>query len=100
MDDKTKYGIKDKEIRNAIFFHTTGHSRMTLMEKIIFLADYVEPSRNFPGIEVIRQAAGIDLDKALLAAYDSTISHLIDQQEYIYDLTFLGRNDLILQIGK
>lgn len=95
---ETKYGITDEEIKNAIYYHTTGHADMTLMEKIIFLADYIEPSRDFPGVEKLRQLADKDLDRALLAAYDSTIAHLLDQGAYIYDLTFIGRNDLIMKL--
>ncbi len=93
-----KYGIHDEEIKSAIYYHTTGHADMSLLEKIIFLADYIEPSRDFPGVEKLRQLAEKDLDRALLAAYDSTIAHLLDQGAYIYDLTFIGRNDLILKL--
>ncbi len=95
---ETKYGIHDKNIQSAIYFHTTGQPHMTLLEKIIFLADYIEPSRDFPGVKELRKKAEINLDEALLAAYDSTISHLLDQKAYIYDLTFLGRNDLVLRM--
>ena len=95
---ETKYGITDSAVQSAVYFHTTGHPDMTLLEKIIFLADYIEPSRDFPGVEKLRKLAEIDLDEALLAAYDSTISHLLDQKAYIYDLTFMGRNDLILKL--
>ena len=93
-----KYGIRDEEVKSAIYFHTTGQPGMTLLEKIIFLADYIEPSRDFPGVESLRKKAEKNLDKAVLAAYDSTISHLLDQEAYIYDLTFLGRNDLLLRM--
>lgn len=95
---ETKYGITDSAVQSAVYFHTTGHPDMTLLEKIIFLADYIEPSRDFPGVEKLRKLAEIDLDEALLTAYDSTISHLLDQKAYIYDLTFMGRNDLILKL--
>ena len=71
---------------------------MTLLEKIIFLADYIEPSRDFPGVDTIRKLAEKDLNQAVLSAYNSTIKHLIDQYAYIYDLTFLGRNDMVLLI--
>ena len=84
---KTVYGIKDRDIQNSIFFHTTGRPQMELLDKIIFLADYIEPSRDFPGINII------------LSAYDATIRHLLAQKEYIYELTFLGRNDLIKHMG-
>ena len=48
---KTAFGIDDEEIRGAIYYHTTGRVGMTLLEKIVFLADYIEPNRDFPGVE-------------------------------------------------
>ena len=78
---ETKYGIGDKEIQSAIYYHTTGRADMTLLEKIIFLADYIEPSRDFSGVDNLRKLSEINLDDALLAAYDSTISHLLDRTE-------------------
>ena len=96
---KTIYGIKDRDIQNSIFFHTTGRPQMELLDKIIFLADYIEPSRDFPGINIIRRNAQKNLDTAVLSAYDATIRHLLDQKEYIYELTFLGRNDLMKHMG-
>lgn len=92
-----EYGITDSEIKQAIYFHTTGRPGMSILEKIVFLADYIEPSRNFPGVDTLRKAAEKSLDAGVLAAYDSTIHHLLDGHEYIYELTFLGRNDLILK---
>lgn len=95
---ETVYGITDKEIREAIYYHTTGCPEMPLLDKIIFLADYIEPSRDFPGADSLRKLSGKDLDSAVLAAYDSTITHLINQKQYIYELTFQGRNSLIRHI--
>lgn len=92
-----EYDIYDKEIQNAIFYHTTGKPNMTLLEKIVFLADYIEPSRNFPGVDKIRDLAKKSLDKAVILAYDSTIKFLLDKKEYIYEMTFLGRNYLICE---
>ncbi len=97
---ETRYGIDNKEIQSAIYYHTTGRPQMSLLEKIIFLADYIEPHRNFPGVELIREKTKIDLDEGLLVAYNATISHLLKNDAYIYDLTFTGRNDLILQMEK
>lgn len=90
------FGIDDAEILSAVFYHTTGKPDMSLLEKIVFLADYIEPSRDFPGVEELRALAEQDLDRALIAAYDSTIRHLAEQHAYIYDLTIAGRNYLIL----
>ena len=72
---------------------------MHLLEKIIFLADYIEPNRNFPQVDIIREKAKKNLDEALLAAYNSTINHLLEENKYIYDLTFFGRNDLVMKLG-
>lgn len=93
------YGITDEAILSAVFYHTTGQPAMTKLQKIVFLADYIEPSRDFPGVAALRKLSEKGLDEAVLAAYDSTIGHLLDEGAYIYDLTFLGRNALILEMG-
>lgn len=90
------WGIEDPEVLNAVFYHTTGKPNMTLLEKLVFLADYIEPSRDFPGVDTLRARAGKDLTEALIEAYDSTIAHLARQHAYIYELTLAGRNALIL----
>jgi predicted HD superfamily hydrolase involved in NAD metabolism len=58
--------IKDEEILSAIKWHTTGHKNMTLLEKIIYLADIIEPGRNFPETEALRAIAYKDLNEAML----------------------------------
>ena len=95
---RTRYDVDDEEIAGAIFYHTTGRPDMTLMEKIIFLADYIEPQRDFPGVEELRRLAEIDLDRALIASYDCTLRHLMDEGDFIYELTFQGRNNLVLRL--
>ena len=72
---------------------------MTLLDKIVCLADYMEPGRDFPGVERIRELAEKDLERALLAGFDSTISYLLQKEKRIYPLTLEARNDLILQIA-
>ena len=51
------FGIDDREILDAVSYHTTGRSGMTTLEKIVFLADAIEPGRDYPGVEAIRDAA-------------------------------------------
>lgn len=89
------YGITDIEILDAVKYHTSGRVGMTLMDKIICLADYIEPGRDFPGVDHIRALAEVSLDEALIAGLDSTISFLISQRKVIYPLTLLARNDLV-----
>ena len=91
----TYYEIHDISILSAVACHTTGKAHMSLLEKVIFLADYIEPSRDFPGVEEIRAEAKKDLDWACIVAYDSTISHLAKEHEYLHPLTIEGRNELV-----
>lgn len=92
------YGIEDIEVLDAIRYHTSGRERMTLMDKIVCLADYMEPGRDFPGVDKIRVIAEQSVEKALIAGFDSTISYLLLQGKRIYPLTVAARNDLILQV--
>ena len=61
---------------SAICHHTTGKADMTLLEKIIYVADYMEPCRNFPGVEQLRQLAFSDIDAALKLGLEITLQHL------------------------
>lgn len=73
---KDDYGIEDEDVINAVSYHTTGRENMTLLEKIVFLADAIEPDRDYPGVERLRQLAETDLDAACLASLEGTIGFL------------------------
>ena len=68
-----------EEIYNAIYYHTTGKADMTLLEKIIYIADYMEPNRSFPGVEELRELAFSDLTAALKLGLEMTLEHLKEQ---------------------
>ncbi len=89
------YGITDSEVIAAIRFHTSGRVGMSLLEKIVCLADYIEPGRDFPGVENIRKLAKVSLEEGLVAGFDSTISLLLEKRRIIFPLTVLARNDLV-----
>lgn len=69
-----EFGEKDPDIINAVCYHTTGRENMSLLEKIIYLADAIEPSRDYPGVDNLRALAEEDLDKACLASMKNTES--------------------------
>lgn len=74
---RTKYGITDNDICSAITYHTTGKPDMSLLDKIIFIADYIEPYRNKAGnLSEIRSLAFIDIDKAIKVVLHDTIEYL------------------------
>ncbi len=75
------------EVCSAIANHTTGRPGMGLLDKIICLADYIEPNRDFDGVEQIRELAKSDLDQALKTALESTAAHLEKRGEIIHSLT-------------
>jgi len=79
--------IDDEEILQAIRLHTTGAADMGLLDKIIYVADYIEPGRNFPGVEEAREIALVDLDKAVAYETKHTLLHLINQEAVIYPKT-------------
>jgi len=94
------YGVNDEEVLNAIRWHTSGRVGMTLLDKIVCLADYIEPGRDFPGVDRLRELAVQGLDVALAAGLDGTIQLLIEQRRTIYPLTVLARNALIQELER
>ena len=75
-----KYGITDPEILGAIEWHTTGRPDMTLLEKIVFTADYIEPGRDqAPNLVELRRLAFTDIDQAVCAILKQTLDYLRDQ---------------------
>lgn len=89
------YGINDREILRAITVHTTGGAEMSLLDNIIFLADYIEAGRCFPGVEKLRELAARDIKEAMLAAYDESLIYLISKKAVIHPSTLQGRNALL-----
>lgn len=96
---KTKYNIKNEAILNAIRYHTTGKKHMTTLEKIIYISDYIELGRDFPGLKEIREISLKDLDRGLLMAMNSTISFLAKENKLIHPYTIEARNYLIIELG-
>jgi predicted HD superfamily hydrolase involved in NAD metabolism len=93
-------GIDDLDILNAVRIHTTGAADMTLFSEIIYLADYIEPGRSFPGVDRIRELAFQDLHKALLGAVDLTIRTVLDKQGILHPGSISFRNWLITVLRK
>lgn len=80
------FGENDAVVE-AIRYHTTGRPNMSLLEKIIYIADYIEPCRDFPGVDVLREAAFRDLDEALLRGLEQTMAHVGRQGQQLAQAT-------------
>lgn len=94
---KQEVGINDLDILNAIKYHTSGSVNMKKLDKIIYVADYIEPGRIFPGIEEVRETANTDLNLAVILTLRNTISFLMKKQQVIYPDTFFTYNKMILE---
>ena len=93
------FNIDDREILDAISYHTTGRCRMTTLEKIVFLADAIEPGRDYPGVEAIRDAAEESLDRGCLKSLEGTIEFLKAADKFIDNDTIDAFNDIKEKIG-
>jgi len=89
---QTEYGINDPEILGAIRWHTTGKAGMTTLEKIIYVADYIEPLRDFENVENMRKAAFENLDKCVVLCAESTIRYILNKGFFLHVKTVETRN--------
>lgn len=90
---KEKYGVDDEEILDAIRYHTTGRAEMTLLEKITYIADYIEPLRNkVTNLNEIRALAFQDIDKAMCVILENTLMYLKNADRNIDSTTEVAYN--------
>lgn len=93
---KDIYGVSDDEVFDAIYYHTTGKENMSLLCKIIFLSDMIEPGRsNIPNLDLIRKESLRNLDLAVLMALDSTILYNIKKCRILHLDSLKARNFLL-----
>ncbi len=92
---ENKFSISDEDILKAIRFHTIAALERKKLGDIIYLADKIEPGRDYPGIEKIRREARDDLKKALLHQLDNTIDYLLASRAVIHPNTIIVRNKLL-----
>ncbi|WP_312353144.1 bis(5'-nucleosyl)-tetraphosphatase (symmetrical) YqeK [Aminipila sp.] len=89
-----EYGITDHDILNAVSYHTTGRAKMSPLEKIIYLADAIEPNRQYQGVEELRKAALISLDGACMLSLSRTIDYVKSQDLFLDEDTIKARDYL------
>lgn len=95
---KEEYCIADEDMINAVSYHTTGRAGMSLLEKIVFLSDAIEPGRDYPLVDKLREMSKIDLDKACLMSLEGTIKFLQAQGQTDIDQDTITARDWLKSI--
>lgn len=94
---QTELGITDSDIINAIRYHTTGRANMSLLEKIIYTADYTAKGRDYNGVEVMRGLSRKSLEDAMIFSYQFTINKLSSLESAIHPDEIYGYNDIVMK---
>ena len=89
--------ITDLEILNAIRFHTTARPHMTLLEKVIYIADFISDDRHFEGVQRLRSLASMNLDTAVFEGLSVTINELASEGSLIHPNTLNAYNEYVFK---
>jgi predicted HD superfamily hydrolase involved in NAD metabolism len=93
-----RFGVQDPAVLQAIELHTLGAREMTALDKVIFIADMVEPGRSFPGVQKLRAIARQNLDEGMLKCLDATITYVLEKKQYIHPQSIIARNAILLKM--
>ena len=91
-------GITDKDMLNAIRYHTTGRKGMSLLEKVVFIADFISAERDYNGVDIMREKAKRSLDEAIVEGLGFTIKDLITRNMIVHPDTVLAFNDAMFKM--
>lgn len=95
-----EFGIDDEDMLNAIRYHTTGRKNMSLLEKIVFIADFISAERDYNGVDVMREKAERSLDEAIVEGLSFTIKDLIDAGRVVHPDTLDAYNDAVVKVNQ
>lgn len=91
--------VEDEEILSAVRWHTTGRAGMTLLEKIVYVADFISADRDYADVEVVRRLASISLEHAILYTSRYTVEKLVSKDMFLHPATVECYNDMLLHFG-
>lgn len=94
---RSEFGVEDKEILNAVRFHTVGRGGMSLLEEIIYIADMISDERDYKGVSRMRRLASEDLQEAMFTALGDAITSVMKKGSLISRYTIEGYNSYLLR---
>ncbi|KJS17326.1 MAG: hypothetical protein VR69_05755 [Peptococcaceae bacterium BRH_c4b] len=96
---RDRFGVDDKEVIRAVALHTTGSPEMSLLEKVVYIADKIEPGRRYDGVAVLREAARRGPDEGLVACLAHFMYYLINKGEIIHPDMVSAWNIMALKVA-
>lgn len=88
--------VTDEEILSAVRWHTTGRAGMTLLDKVLFIADFISADRDYPGVERMREKAYVSLEDAMLEGLQFTINELVENAWPVHEDSIRAYNELVI----
>ncbi len=89
--------VKDRALLDAVRYHTTGRAGMSLLEKIVFVADFTSADRRYPDVDEVRRLSDVSLEETMIYAIDYTIRDLLNKGQAIHPDTLAAYNERILE---
>lgn len=88
--------VTDEDILSAVRWHTTGRAGMTLLDKVLFIADFISADRDYPGVERMREKAYVSLEDAMLEGLQFTINELVENAWPVHEDSIRAYNELVI----
>ena len=88
--------VTDEDILSAVRWHTTGKAGMTLLDKVLFIADFISADRDYPGVERMREKAYVSLEDAMLEGLQFTINELVENAWPVHEDSIRAYNELVI----
>jgi predicted HD superfamily hydrolase involved in NAD metabolism len=92
---RQRHGVTDRAILAAIRWHSTGRAGMAALERLLFLCDYIEPTRDFPGLKALRKLAQEDAERAFEEVAALKLAHLVAQRRTVHPRSLALYNSLL-----
>ena len=97
---KTELDIKDEAMIEAVRYHTTARKNMSVLEKVIYVADFISADRDYPEVDDVRKAADESLEKAMMLGLEFCIQEIAKRRQILHPDSVDAYNEIILKNGK
>ncbi|MBE6783886.1 MAG: HD domain-containing protein [Ruminococcaceae bacterium] len=93
---KKELNVENEDIINAVRYHTTARENMSTLEKVIYVADFISDDRNYPGVDEVREAAEISLEKAMMIGLEFCIHEIVERKQILHPDSVDAYNEIVI----